>query len=298
MRSSRILRETYSFVSSATLSEPSHLTPQVALRFECTPSGMTILTRRFVTYPFFFTVPFRLDHTPVGMLTTILQSVSGGIYSQEHLALSFVAGKNAHVHCTTQSATVVHSMTDKGEASQAVSIHAASGSFVEYLPDALILFPHARLRTTLQVEFAEDATVIISDAFLTHDPKAQGRSFHSLSSETVLQYLDGQRLCVDRFEISGEELQLASVGYRAQGTTWILSSRDNAELQSVLRERLENVPGIYAGVSSLPNKAGVWVRLLACDGIALHKGLHAAWTAARRVLTGEEPQSRRKSGWS
>jgi urease accessory protein len=231
------------------------------------------------------------------MLTAILQSVSGGMYEREHLTLSLTAEAKAQVHCTTQSATVVHSMSDGGEASQTVTLHAAKGSFVEYLPDALILFPNAGLRTSLHVEVEDDATVIFSDAFLTHDPKAQGRSFRSLHSETVMQHVNGRRLCVDRFEITGEELRLAFAGYNAQGTMWIHSSRHGEELLSGLRKRLESILGIYAGVSSLPYNAGVWVRLLAVDGVALHKGLHAAWMIARRVLTGEEPQSRRKTGW-
>lgn len=271
---------------------------QVALSFESTPSGETFLAKRFVTYPFFMTAPFRLDRVPAGMLTTILQSVSGGIYNREQLALSFTVGRNAHVHCTTQSATVVHSMANGGEASQLVTINAARGSFVEYLPDSLILFPDACLRTALYVEVEDDATVIIGDAFLTHDPKAQGRSFRSLSSETVVRHVDGQRLCIDRFMVTGEEFRLASAGYTTQGTVWILNTQQSADLLPVLRERLAHVLGIYTGVSALPHNAGVWVRLLAIDGVALHKGLHAVWAAARCVLTGEEPQSRRKTGWS
>jgi urease accessory protein len=189
-------------------------------------------------------------------------------------------------------------MVNGGEAHQAVTIHAAGGSFVEYLPDSLILFPEACLRTTLHVEIEDGATVMMSDAFLSHDPKAQGRPFRSLHSETIVQHVNGQRLCIDRFMVAGEELQLALAGYHAQGTLWILTSQSETQLLASLRERLATIPGIYVGVSSLPNRAGVWVRLLAMDGVALHKGLHAAWAAARYVLTGEEPQSRRKTGWN
>lgn len=272
-------------------------TPQVVLRFESAPSGETFLARRFVTYPFFLTMPFRLDRVPAGMLTTILQSVSGGIYEREQLALSFTAGRNARVHFTTQSATVVHSMSPEQDANQLVTIHAASGAFVEYLPDPLILFPGASLRTALHIEVEDDATVIFSDAFLTHDPEARGRQFRSLFSETLVQHADGQRLCADRFAISGEEMMLATAGYGAQGTIWAITPQRCDELQAALRNRLASLPGLYVGVSSLPHSAGVWCRLLAVDAVALSKGLHAAWAAARAVLTGEEPQSRRKTGW-
>lgn len=264
------------------------------LRFECSPSGETFLSRRFVTYPFFFTAPFRLDRTPSGMLTTILQSVSGGIYEREQLALSFTAERNARVHCTTQSATVVHSMTDESEASQLVTIHTANGSFVEYLPDPLILFPEAKLRTALHIVVEQGATVILSDAFLSHDPEDRGRSFCSLGNETLVHHVDGRLLCADRFIITGKAMLLASSEYTAQGTVWVLTSQLHEELLSALRKTLASIAGLYAGVSMLPNNAGVVSRFLATDTVALSKGLRAAWVAARYVLTGEEPQSRRK----
>ena len=276
-------------------------TPQVILRFESAPSGETFLARRFVTYPFFLTAPFRLDRTPAGMLTTILQSVSGGVYEREQLALSLTAGRNAQAHCTTQSATVVHSMAPEGTASQLVTIHAASGSFVEYLPDPLILFPDASLRTALHVEVEDDTMVIFSDGFLSHDPDARGRHFRSLFSETLVQHADGRRLCADRFTIRGDDWRFAlsakPQSYSACGTVWIITSQSHDELRAVLRNRLGSFPGLYAGVSSLPYSAGVWCRLLAIDAAVLNRGLFAAWSAARVVLTREEPQSRRKAAW-
>jgi urease accessory protein len=287
MRWSRISREMCCFVSK-----------QVDLQFACAPSGETFLARRFVTYPFFLTAPFRLDRAPAGMLTTILQSVSGGIYEHEQLALSLIAEGKAQVHCTTQSATVVHSMSAGGEASQLFTLYAANGSFVEYLPDPLILFPEARLQAALHVAVEEGATAIMSDAFLSHDPEDQGRPFGSLFNETLVRHPDGHLLCADRFNITGGEMILASSGYNAQGTVWILTSQHHKELLSVLRETLASIVGLYAGVSALPNSAGVVSRFLATDTVALSKGLHAAWVAARYVLTGEEPRSRRKVGWS
>jgi urease accessory protein len=271
--------------------------PQVILHFACAPSGETVLTRRFVTYPFFLTAPFRLDRTPAGMLTTILQSVSGGVYERERLALALTAESNARAHCTTQGATVVHSMPGGGEASQIMTIHAAKGAFVEYLPDPLILFPEAKLRTALHVVVEKEATVIMSDAFLSHDPEGRGRPFCSLFNETLVRRTDGSLLCADRFSITGGEMLLASPEYNAQATVWVLTSQLHEELLSALRKAVTSIAGLYSGVSMLPNHAGVVSRFLATDAVALGKGLHGAWATARCVLAGEEPQSRRKVAW-
>ena len=116
------------------------------LRAARDPSGRTFLSRKFATYPFFCAAPFYLDRAPPGMVTLILQSMSGGLYEHDRLAVSIEAEPGAALHVTTQGATVAHGMPHGGEASQIVRIQPRGGSFVEHLPDPLILLPGARVR--------------------------------------------------------------------------------------------------------------------------------------------------------
>ncbi len=284
------------------LAEPCSATsPHVSLSFKRDPSGQTFLAEQRTTYPFTLTQPFCLDRAPHGMLTLMLQSISGGVYENERLALDFSVEDGACVHLTTQGATVVHSMREGRVATQQVSIRAGKGSFVEYLPDPLALFPQAHFRSAVHIAVEEGATAISGDAFGLHDPDALGRPFGSIFSETVFQRSDGQRHCVDRFEMSGHEfvtsLPSALQRYQTQGTFWVVSDHDAGELVTTLRTALDPLPGIYAGASILPGNVGVWMRVLAVDAVALRGAFHAAWSAVRLCLTGVEPPSRRKSGW-
>ena len=231
----------------------------------------------------------------------MLQSISGGVYENERLALDFSVEAGACVHLTTQGATVVHSMRESRVATQQVSIRAGKGSFVEYLPDPLALFPQARFRSSVHIIVGEGATVIGGDAFGLHDPDALARPFGSIFSEIVFQRPDGQRCCVDRFEMTGHEfvasLPPALRRYQTQGTFWVVSGHATEELVTILRTVLNPLPDIYAGASILPDNAGVWMRVLALDAVALRNAFHAAWSAVRLCLTGVEPPNRRKSGW-
>ncbi len=273
--------------------------PQAELIFTRAPDGRTFISQQRVGYPFHITRPFYLDSVPAGMLTLYLQSVSGGVYRGERLALSLEAEAHAEAQVTTQSATIVHRMKDGGEAYQEMIIRAGAGALLEYLPDPLILFPGARFHTKLRVMAEPSATVIVCDAFTQHDSNSAGGRFERLASETRIERPDSSLLALDRFDIGGtlDEAHFAGAGstYPAHGTVMVVNSGCPAEeLASALHEALSECGGIYAGASTMPHECGAWARILAADGHALRAALKAAWTAARWKISGAEPAHRPK----
>lgn len=276
--------------------------PQVALRFARDASRRTFLARKFTTYPFFLAAPFHLDRTPHGMLTAIMQSSSGGLYEGDHLVLSFEAEAGAEAHVTTQSATVAHPMPHRGEARHEVTIRAAAGSLVEYLPDPLILLPTATVRSRVEVVAEVGSTVIVGDAFLAHDPAGRGRLFERLAGETAFRRPGASPFALDRFDVGGADVEaswrrLGPAQCEAQGSLWVCAPGSSDELAGTLRRALEPVPGLYAGATTLSAGAGAMARLLAHDAVALGEGFRAGWRALRCALTGLPPASRRQSGW-
>ena len=236
------------------------------------------------------------------MLTAFLQSVSGGLYEGDRLATRLEFGEGAQAHVTTQGATVAHAMPHRGEARHDVTIRAAGGSLAEYLPDPLILLPTASVRSRVCVEADIGATVILGDAFLTHDPEARRRPFHRFASEVSLRRPSGALIALERFDISGGEAEAAWRALlprpcSAQGTVWVCSPHPSAELADALSSALAGVPSLCAGASTLPGQAGAVARLLAPDAVALASGFRTAWCALRHVLIGATPDGRRKSGW-
>ena len=273
--------------------------PQAELIFTRAPDGRTFISQQRVGYPFHITRPFYLDSVPAGMLTLYLQSVSGGIYRGERLALSLEAEAHAEAQVTTQSATIVHRMKDGGEAHQEMIIRAGAGALLEYLPDPLILFPGARFHTKLRLMAEPSATVIVCDAFTQHDANSAGGRFERLASETRIERPDGSLLALDRCDIGGtlDEAHFAGAGstYPAHGTVMVVNNSCPAEeLANALREAFSECCGIYAGASTMPDECGGWARILAADGHALRAALKAAWTAARWKISGAEPAHRPK----
>ena len=143
------------------------------------------------------------------------------------------------------------------------------------------------------------ATVIVCDAFTQHDSDSAGGRFERLVSETRIERPDGSLLALDRFDIGGalNEAHFAGAGsaYPAHGTVMVVHNGCPAEeLAGALREAFSECGGIYAGASTMPHECGAWARILAADGHALRAALKAAWTAARRKISGAEPARRPK----
>jgi urease accessory protein len=274
-----------------------HEQGRLELGFAVAGDGVTRLSRQFASYPFHLCRPFRFAGDPPELATLYVQSCSGGIYDGDRLSLRIEAPARAQLHVTTQAATIVRSMRGAG-ARQETVLEAEAGSLVEYLPDPLILFPAARLETSLRVLADREARLITSEAFLLHDPLGLKRPFANLVSLLeIRERASGRLLFRDRFAVRGTDWtrRIPGVTGDAVGTaTVVVLDRDAAGLIDPLRSALDAVPGLWGGASSLPREAGVVCRFLAQDGRALRAGLDGLWRTARLHWTGVEPRTRRK----
>ena len=278
----------------ATLADPR---AQAELEFARDADGATYLHRQRVGYPFHVGKSLKLPGDQRGMPTVYLQSCSGGLFEGDDLRMRIVAGENSAAHVGTAAATVVHSMEDR-PALQQVEIDAQAGAFIEYLPDAFILFPRAKLSSSVVVRAHPTATVILGDAMLLHDPEGADECFGWLQADTAIQSTEGRLLARDRFRVEGSQLTRGLAGvtgkWRAQASLFVVtSSISPADLVGTLRASL-TMAGVYAGATILPNQSGAWARMLASDAAALKAAVFAAWSAARKILTGAAPMPRRK----
>ena len=276
---------------------PPPQTTQAELEFACDANGATYVHRQRVGYPFHVGRSLKMPGDPPGMATVYLQSCSGGIFEGDTLRLRIAAGEGAAAHVATAASTVVHSMESRA-ASQQVELHAQAGSFLEYLPDPVILFPHAKLTSGVRVRMHPGATAILGDSVLLHDPKGGGDQFDWLQSDTVIEDAAGKLLARDRFRIEGLQLARGLAGitgnWKAQGSLFVVTAaKPPAELVAAMRAALTPA-GVYAGATILPNQSGAWTRILATDAAALKSALFSAWTAIRQILTGAAPMPRRK----
>lgn len=185
------------------------------------------------------------------------------------------------------------------QARQNMNIAAHAGSYVEYLPDPQILFPQSRFSSVIRIKAADDATVLVSDSFLVHDPQVLGAVPDFYGSEIVVEDAAGRPLAIDRLRLDASALQRRLVGitgaFGAQGTVLIVYR--GSRIEDILKQGRElsfDYREAAVGLSTLPNGVGLYFRLLAHDGAALKRAMHSIWNCTRLVLRGDLPKKRRK----
>jgi urease accessory protein len=267
------------------------------ITFACDPGGRSYVRRQFVSYPYHVCRPLTFAGDPDGMATIYLQSCAGGIFRDDRLREHFSAEEGTSAHVTTQAATIVHSM-DRGMARQDVMIEASADSLLEVMPDPFILFPGARFANAVHVRAHETATVVVTDAFSSHDPAGEGAMFDWFHGDLVVQDWQGRVLARDRFRVPGTAIASRHPGitaaFAAQGSLFVIHRGRTAELVEALRTATAGIDHIYAGASELPHGCGAWVRIMAQDAVGLRAAMTAAWQSTRRLLTGRLPSPRRK----
>lgn len=268
------------------------------LVFSRDPVGRTYVSRQYMPYPFHICRPLYIEQDPPGMATVYVQSCSAGLLQHDDLRTSIVVEPAAQVHYTTATPTIVHGM-EESQASQETWIEVFPGSLAEYLPEPLILFPEARLRSSLHVVAHGGSAVIAGESFLLHDYRGEDGVFDWFESELQIQRPGGTVLARDRFRLSGNLFRERWPGvngeFTTQGSLVVLAGAQLSDaIISAIRDELASSADVYAGVSALRDRCGVWARLLAPNGLALRDAMLAAWVAAREVLTGLSPAPRRK----
>jgi urease accessory protein len=270
------------------------------LRFAVDPDGRTYLASHFATYPHHVTRGLYMDRAGPHAATVYLQTLSGGLTQDDRVALQVSTEGAAVAHVTTQAATKVHSM-ERGYALQLLDLNAKEQSHLEYIADPTICFPRSRLVSRINLCVAAEASAILSESYIWHDPCGTDQmAFDAFVLETAIGRPDGRLLALDRCRLPAAPRDLSSNPalfgpHRALGTLFAIG-RSCYEATSIaaLRAALAALTGVYAGVSLLPAEIGLSTRVLAADGVALRAAMDCAWRLLHETMLGWCCDPRRK----
>jgi urease accessory protein len=262
------------------------------------PGGRTYLRRRGQRFPLQLTTPLYLDPAQPEMAFIYAQNPTGGLFEDDDHTIALDVEPGALVHLTTQAASKVY-RADKGCARQRVTLTVAEGGFAEYVPDALIPHPGARLRQEVLADVEPGGRLIVSET-VSPGRVARGEAFEyaSLSLTTRIR-CGGEDRAVDSLLLEPGERDprvagvLGDWAYVASLFT-VVPGADCEALARTVSRAVDGLPGCLVASSTLPSAAGVLTRILARSGISARRALAAGWSAAHLALIGTSAPRTRK----
>jgi urease accessory protein len=206
--------------------------------------GQTRLSDRYHAYPLKIAKAFPFDH---GQLGVYVMDASPGILAGDEYVMDWKFGDNTQVYITNQSYTKVHparcaddDASGARPSGQQLRLHLGPGSYVEYMPEPLMLYKDAILCSSVDIRLEPGAALIYSDA-LCPGRTQRGELFQYELYQNRVAVTYGDELIFSskqRVQPARQKLRAigAWAGYTHAGSLYVFS--DLAELNAVFIDRL------------------------------------------------------------
>lgn len=223
----------------------------------------------------------RFPGAPGPTLEAVVVNTAGGVAGGDRFELEFKVGAGADLVVGTVAAEKIY-RSDGPDAKMNIKLNVAAGGSLSWMPQELIFFDQARLRRSIDVELAGDASVLVAEAAVL------GRTAMGERVESG-DFFDRWRVRRDGRLLFGDGLRLdaAIAGQLAEPAI----ARSNIAFATVLMVPGEedHVAAVRAVNDQFIGEGGVsaWnglmlMRLCAPDGAALRHDLMLTLAALRR----------------
>ena len=215
-------------------------------------------------------------------LEAVLINTSGGLTGGDRMSWRVDALAGTALTLSTQACEKVYRARD-GEARMAVSLNAATGARIDWLPQETILFDGAALARTLDADLAADAQLLAVEAVVL-GRTAMNETVHTgLLRDRWRIRREGKLVFADDLSFAGPIARIAdlapSLGGGRAFASVLLVADDAQRWLAPVREAL----GPNGGASAFDGK--LFCRIAAEDGLALRRSL----LPALKVLRDGEP---------
>ncbi|KAB2334869.1 urease accessory protein UreD [Cytobacillus depressus] len=205
-------------------------------------------------------------HDNSGQVCYYLLNPGGGYLDGDRYSMKFSIDEGAKATLTTQSATKVYK-TPNDYAYQETEMILKKGSFLEYLPDPLIAYEHARYKQKTVVHMEKGATFLYTD-ILTPGWSPSGDKFTYDTIQLLTEiYLDGELGVFDHIKLNPAQQKVTELGfmegYTHLGSMMVIGDQtDNDLLDEIYQMIKTEEANIKFGLSRL-EVPGFSVRVLA-----------------------------------
>lgn len=259
--------------------------------------GETYLAEDFARTPCHLTGTLDHDDELPGIATTYIQTPTAGLVQGDRQRIQIGVDSGARAHVSTQSATKVFGM-EHNYGRLRIDLSVADGGYLEYLPEPTILYRNARCAATIALDVGGEATALVGDIVVPGRlARDEAFEYDRYYSKFDARTPDGLAVS-DTVHLSTDDPQRPGVlgEYAVLGTLYVVSpALDAPTVSDRVHERVSREDReIRAGASTLPNDAGILVRLLGHRAPDVSDGLYDAWDEIREIIFGVGAPNPRK----
>jgi urease accessory protein len=257
-----------------------------ALAFRRDADGGTRLARLHQRAPLRTMFPLDGD---AGMGSAVLLTTSGGLVGGDRLKVRIEAGEGTAVRVTMQAAEKIYRSLG-GDCRIALELRAASGSWLEWLPQETILFERARLQRTARVEYAPGSRVLAGE-MLVFGRRAHGETLTRGRFRDAWEVRrDGRLVWADALAADGDLAQAltapACMAGAAALATLLYIGTATEEALAFARDLAPEGTGSDLLVAATCVAGLLVVRWLGRDALALRAAFGRFWAAFRHRVGG------------
>ena len=256
--------------------------------------GRTVLSDMDRRAPLLAQKALYWEESQPGMACVIVIASSGCVVQGDRLALDVHSGPGSCALVTTQSATKVHSM-GHSYASQLQRFSLEEESYLEYMPDPLILHRHSRYLQDTFVTLPASASFVYGELVVPgrrwhHEEELFGFDLYSAGLQISRpgagedDVLFEERLVLDPGETDFRNIGVMG-GFEVLGSVYaLLPERHTAGLKNAIGS---DVTGSLAwGASVLPRGTGLALRVLGRDTGSVRSKMREFHSLVREAVLG------------
>ncbi|MCZ8522344.1 MULTISPECIES: urease accessory protein UreD [Paenibacillus] len=260
--------------------------------------GATQLQSHSQSYPLKIAKTFPFPGQSLGVY---VMDASPGIMAGDRYDLQWRFREGTRAYITNQSYTKVHP-SRRGEdqpwhpSAQRQSLVLGPDSYVEYMPEPLMLYADAVLDAVTSIEMKSGSSLFLSD-IVCPGRSHRGETFHyeRYANRLTVSYED-ELIFSGRQKVEPGRSDPRSVSrwdtYTHAGSLYLFSDRIRTEHAQALRTRMEEryaaFPQLYFG-SSMTYKHGLAVQVLGLRVYEIQELLEDVWGFLRSEIFGLEP---------
>ena len=210
----------------------------------------------------------RLPHTHAPHLEAVLINTAGGLTGGDGLRWQAEAAPGTHLVLTTPASERIY-RSGGGEANIETRVVAGAGARLDWLPQETILFDNSRLRRSLVIDLAEDATLLAGETVLL-GRQAMGEAAYGARLRDDWRIRRGGRLVhaeASRITASAAERDASSLLAGALAYSTLIYVGADARKRLAAVRALGDIPGL--GSSRIEEK--LVIRATAASGLALRR---------------------------